>query len=127
MCMIDDVDGFAVVLHSRTRRARIAHRCSECRRGIESGETYLAERTIFDGTAQSHKVCAHCQEVRAYLLAECGGFAYGDTKEDINAHWCGDTDNSAATRKVRRLAIGMATYWRRSDGRLWPLGASGEK
>jgi hypothetical protein len=124
MCMIDNCDGFAVVLHSRQQRARITHRCTECRREIGPGETYLVERTVFEGEATSHKFCAHCQEVRAYLLAECSGFAYGQIEEDIREHWCGDTDNSAATREVRRLALGMAMEWRRADGRLWPLGAT---
>lgn len=119
--MIDYGDGIATVLHSRHQRARLRHLCTECRRSIEPGETYLAERTVFDGTARSHKVCAHCQRVRDYLMDHCGGWMYGGLHEDISDHHYSSTSNDAETRNVRLLTLGMHAGWRRTDGSLWPV------
>lgn len=119
--MIDDGDGHATVLHSRQQRARLQHQCTECRRTIEPGESYLAERTVFDGDAMSHKICAHCQRVRDYLIDHCGGWLYGGLHEDISGHYYGSTSNDAGEREVRLLSIGMSARWRRADGSLWPV------
>lgn len=121
MCLIDDSDGHCTVLHSRQQRARLRHRCTECRRDIEPGETYIAERTIFDGDAMSHKICAHCQRVRAYLMDHCGGWMYRGLHEDIAGHYYSTESNDASEREPRLLALGMASRWRRNSGALWPV------
>lgn len=121
MCLIDDSDGHCTVLHSRQQRARLRHRCTECRRDIEPGETYLAERTVFDGDAMSHKICVHCQRVRAYLVNHCGGWVYRGLGEDIAGHYYSTESNYSSEREHRLLALGMAARWRRSSGALWPV------
>lgn len=121
MCLVDDSDGSCTVLHSRQQRANRRHRCTECRRDIEPGETYLAERTVFDGNAMSHKICAHCQQVRAYLVDHCGGWLYRGLHEDIAGHYYSSGSNDASQRRVRVLSLGMGARWRRSNGGLWPV------
>ena len=121
MCLIDDSDGNCILLHSRQKRARLRHRCTECRRDVEPGETYLAERTIFDGDAMSHKICAHCQRVRNYLVNHCGGWICQALHEDIIEHYYDTASNEAEDREARLLACGIAAKWRRSNGALWPL------
>jgi len=122
MCLIDDNDGACTLLHSRQQRARLRHRCTECSRDIEPGEAYLAERTVFDGDAMSHKICSHCQRVRAYLVNHCGGWLYRGLSEDISGHhYYSTASNDAEVRAVRLLAHGMAARWRRGDGTLWPV------
>lgn len=127
MCMIDDSDGYAVLLHSREQRARIQHRCGECGRTINTGETYLAERTVFDGSAESHKTCAHCKVARDWLQEHCRGFLWNGVAEDILSHesyaWgtAGEPDNTKANRELRVLTDGIKNQWRRGDGRLRPI------
>ena len=123
MCM--DHDGNATVLHSRQQRAKINHKCRECRRVIEAGEVYTTERVLFDGSMWTHKVCAHCVEVRGYLGEHCGGWVYDAIEEDIQGHFYGSTLNDAETRELRLLAIGIAERWRRANGALWPIPNSG--
>lgn len=115
MCMIDGVEGFAVLLHSIKRKARKEHKCSECYRIIGVGEIYLNEATIWDGKKETIKTCAHCQVVRYWLLAECGGWCYTAVAEDIHEHandgWYG--------KGVIMLSVGIGRQWRKRNGDLW--------
>ncbi len=116
MCMVDDADGYVTVLSEAHRKARKAHKCSECHRQIEAGETYLVEGTLYDGEKKTHKTCQHCEVVREWLRDECGGFLYGGIEEDIREHaWEG------YGIRVKMMAVGMERFWRRKDGRMWPL------
>ena len=106
MCMIDDCD-FVDLLQSRTRTARKTHRCSECMRTIETGESYLYEYFRFDGEVISHRTCRQCQAVRDFLQSKCGGSAYGFLREDIAEH-------GYYHRDAARMAVGMKWKWRTS-------------
>ena len=121
MCLVDDSDGRCTVLHSRQQRARLRHRCTECGRDVQAGEIYLAERTVFDGAAMSHKICAHCQRVRAYLMDHCSGWMYQGLGDDISGHYYSTLSNDADDRESRLLNLGMTARWRRADGALWPV------
>ncbi len=116
MCLVDCCDGLSIVMHQRHPKARVAHRCGECGRMIQPGETYMVERTVFDGQAKTHKTCRHCEAVRSWLSSECGGFVYGAVSEDIDGHsWHG------YGIRVSMMAVGIQRKWTRKDGRMWPL------
>lgn len=112
MCLIDDGDGRATVLSAAWRRARKAHRCSECARTIGAGERYHHEATLYEGEFEIYRTCAHCMRVRAWLLGHCGGWLYGGLWEDISEH---------DEVRARILAGGMRRKWTRRDGTLWRL------
>jgi hypothetical protein len=42
------------------RKARKAHRCYECNRTIQPGETYTRSAGVWEGNFQCVKRCAHC-------------------------------------------------------------------
>lgn len=112
MCLIDDGDGYVTVLSAARRRARKAHRCTECQRTIGVVEQYQHEATIFDGDFEVHRICAHCMRVRAWLDRNCGGWLYGGLWEDISEH---------DEIRARILADGMRRKWTRRDGTLWSI------
>jgi hypothetical protein len=121
MCMYDDGDGQVTMIRDgKFRMARKAHRCHECRRQIEAGESYHAEAYYFDSKFTEHKTCAHCMVARGWLQDECGGWLYGAIEEDIREH-C--RSGYAYPVGVHRLAVGMAWKWRRKDGSLMPIPA----
>lgn len=117
MCMIEDADGYCTVLREHHRIARKEHKCTECHRTIGIGESYLSEAPLFDGDVSGWKTCAHCQRVRGWLTAECGGWMWGGIEEDIREH----AEDSRYGVGVKLLAVGMDRQWRRRDGRMWPL------
>lgn len=117
MCMIEDCDEIVDVLSECTHKARVRHRCNECRRDIEPGETYLSEAYVLDHEFEDHKTCAHCQVARAWLLIECRGFLYSGIAGDIAEHAGAGLYGFGVTR----LSAGMRRHWRRKDGRLWPI------
>jgi len=59
------------------RRARKAHRCSDCGGTITAGETYRSLAMLFDGEWSTAKRCADCQfmvhEVERTFMQKCGG------------------------------------------------------
>lgn len=116
MCMVDFGDGMVTPLTEQHRKARKTHRCNECYRDIQTGETYLYETHIWDGKVNTHKTCQHCLVVRSWLLGECGGFLYGAIEEDIREHaWEG------YGVEVKMMAVGMERKWTRKDGKPWRL------
>jgi hypothetical protein len=63
MCLYqDDYDDY-VYLGEGTRMARKVHRCGECGRTIEAGETYWYQTGVMDGQASTAKMCRHCDAV----------------------------------------------------------------
>lgn len=114
--MIDYSDGYSVVLDDRNHKARKPHKCSECYRIIQAGETYNVQRIVFDGDANSYKTCQHCQVVKSWLVKECGGYVYQGVYDDIAEH-----AGEGYGIRVKMLRIGMSRKWRRRDGRMWPI------
>lgn len=119
MCMIDDADGRSTVLGESHPIARKQHKCFECARTIEPGETYLAESLLFEGEFSAHKTCSHCEVARAWLAAECGGWLYGGVEEDIREH----ATSGYYGMDLARIAVGMDWGWRRKNGALLPIPA----
>lgn len=117
MCAVDDADGYCKTLQQSMRKAAKPHRCTECRRIIQAGETYLYEYTKFDGETDSHRTCQHCQVARHWLSENCGGWLYGGVEEDIHDH----AESGMYGFGVKLLAVGMSRKWTRKDGRMWPI------
>lgn len=115
MCMTDDGDP-VTVLHERHPIAAKPHKCNECRRTIDRGESYMVERYVFEGEAHTHKTCLHCQIARDWLTLECGGFIYTMIDEDIQEH-----SREGYGFGVARLAAGLACGWRRKNGALYRI------
>jgi hypothetical protein len=120
MCMIDYYsDGTVRTLKTVKVKARKPHPCSECRRFIQTGETYLYESCVFEGLFLVYKTCEHCQAVRDWLYKECGGFLYEGVFEDFWQH--ADEEGEYYGWDVKRAAIAMKNKWARRDGSLRPL------
>lgn len=117
MCRADDAD-HAKILASESRKARKPHKCDECRRVIEIGETYLHERGIGDGPF-TNKTCSHCQVACDWLSKQCGGWVYTQVEEELREHW--DEDTSYRTRELAHLIWGMDRFWRTRRGALMPV------
>lgn len=113
----DDADERCTVLFEKRQVARVQHRCKECRRPIEKGETYLNERLLFEGRVTTHKTCSHCLVARQWLAAECGGWIYEGVKEDIAEH----VDELTYPFEVKLLYIGMKRQWKTKQGTSWRL------
>ncbi|RLI71035.1 hypothetical protein DRO91_06085 [Candidatus Heimdallarchaeota archaeon] len=61
---IDDQSGGWDVYSSTTIKARKKHKCTECHRVIEPGETYERVKGLFDGCWWEHKTCVDCLSIR---------------------------------------------------------------
>lgn len=121
MCMFDsDGDGTVTMIHDGSyRKARKAHKCAECRRVIEAGESYHVEAFTFEGDFSWHKTCAHCMVARGWLQGECGGWLYGGVIEDLREH-CHEGPYDMG---VFRIAVGASWKWRGKRGNLLPVPA----
>ncbi len=53
----------------RKRKARKAHRCTECGREILPGESYTAGRMIWEGEWSTYKTCSRCDAMAAAIHA----------------------------------------------------------
>lgn len=131
MCLDVEVEG--ELLDSGTRRARKEHRCDECKRAIEPGETYRFW-TVKDWDSSgvgTSKMCAHCYatiELGAALTG-CPKCWFWDMVHDLdpeNGGFVGDiivnhTLPKPAHLAMLRTVIGRRKGWRRKDGTLLPL------
>lgn len=115
MCMIEGADGYAVVLKDKHCVARKNHKCSECRRIIQSGEKYHLESLVFEREFSAHKTCSHCSVMRQWLIENCSGFVYEGVREDIWEH-AQEYDNMGM--KFLRAAVGMRRRWTKKNGQL---------
>jgi len=69
--------------HSETSPvAKKIHTCSECNRIIHVGEKYSREFGIWDGRAETFKICHDCLSIRDQFFKE--GWFYGQIIEDLN-------------------------------------------
>lgn len=110
MCMIDGADGDWTNLGQTTRKARKRHRCYECSRWIEPGETYEDARGVGDGYIMVMRSCAHCVQARRWLVSVCSGYLWGAVAEDLAEHWTEEWT-------LRCLDLGRLVVWQRNDWR----------
>lgn len=121
MCRIDgaernDFDS------SEVRRARVPHACCECRREIAPGETYLRMFSVYDGHADTYKVCGHCRVAYAWLGRNCGGYILEEAIEELREH---AEEYPHLAVPLLRIIAGARRRWRRfNNGGLMPLPAA---
>lgn len=121
MCMIDyDSDGAVTrIADGQYFRAKKQHKCKECGRLIDAGESYHREAYVFDGQFTVNKTCAHCMVVRNWLQNECGGWLFGAVEEDAREHVHGN--GYLYGFDLYRAVVGMQWQWRTPSGRLLPV------
>lgn len=112
MCMIDDAE-MSDLVDRQTCRARKAHRCGNCGRPIEPGETHEVATHLFDGSWSRVRSCAQCVAARQWLWEMCGGWLDGGVALDLEQH--ADDELSPA---LWRLAIACNRGWRTEGDRL---------
>jgi hypothetical protein len=117
MCMIEWGDDDWVHLGSTTRKARKQHKCFECSRTIEAGETYTRCAGMPHGEIPDvFKLCAHCTAAGTWLMRVCGGYLYGAIREDLEEHW--DETWELHSLWLGRAILGRRRRWLRHDGTL---------
>lgn len=135
MCLYVDDDSYgAVLLDSGTRKARKDHRCGECHRTIDPGETYRFWSWVggdCDGFLTA-KMCAHCDAILDLGVSLSGcprqwwwEFVYDrDPEMGFVANVLDDPSHDVAladrVRLLRAWAQGRRG-WRDRDGVLYPI------
>lgn len=71
--MVDGDDYGPDVFEANDRKARKVHKCVECRREIQIGETYLEEAGLWEGEWSRFKTCRDCESIRRTFFK---GFSY---------------------------------------------------
>jgi hypothetical protein len=106
MCAIDGCESndFTDVSHPRARKA---HRCCECRRTIQPGETHLLVKALYDGYWSSDRTCAHCEAAGSWLDAMCGGWLTHGLDEELADHW-----DEYGTLGLGRIMVARRQHWR---------------
>lgn len=92
-------------------KARKPHRCEDCGRTIDPGETYRRGAGIDGGTAWTWKECAHCCTL-VHLLWWGDSEGYGQETFD---EWEPETVGHLRLKALWRKK------WRRKDGGLYPI------
>jgi hypothetical protein len=118
MCQVYD-DIHCEFYDARTRVARKQHRCGECRRTIEAGETYKVTAGKWDGDFCQTKTCRHCGVMEEWLLINCDGFVWHTVIEDIYEH-----AREYGLTSLGRLVVGARRQWKRfNSDELMPVPA----
>ena len=70
--------------HQETRKAKKEHKCSECGRAIDAGESYQHVRGKWDGDVGTFKTCPRCLALKDWVAAHvpCFCWAHGNIIED---------------------------------------------
>jgi len=105
------------ILTEKNVVAKKQHKCGECSRVIEVGETYLYESFVGDGFG-THKTCRHCVPVRDIAMAIDSEdmFFYGMIESQL---WESGASDDPSEWKVRLAIAGMNRKWKRKDGKMW--------
>ena len=87
MCEID-MDSWCELWSERAVRARKAHICSECRRAIDPGETYVVHFSKFEGDVSYGKICGTCESDRDQFRTAHNGAMYAPPAFDECLEQC---------------------------------------
>lgn len=130
MCLWIDYDDDGVYLGGGRRKARKAHRCGECGRTIEPGETYRYWTWVFDGRADDSRLCAHCDAAidLGHVLTGCPrqwnwSMLYDTDPEIGYLANCASPDEHPTLTDLQRLELehtrqAGARGWKGADGQL---------
>jgi hypothetical protein len=117
--MVDDAE-YYYPFHQNLNCAHKPHKCDECGRQIEVGETYEVATGLLEGHWDRWKTCAHCVWARRWLISECNGWCFSFVYEDLLEHW--EEDPLFATLDLGRRIVGIRNKWQR-NGKLMPVPA----
>lgn len=132
MCLYVENDEWTP-LASGTRRARIAHKCYECNRVIEPGETYHYWTGVDDnwGRIETYKGCAHCIATidLGCALTGCDRGWYWDKIHDLDPDDGGFVGDVLVNHhlafadefRILRRVLQRRRQWRRPNGELYAL------
>jgi hypothetical protein len=104
-----DRDGYPEFQEIKDVKARKPHKCVECRRVIEKGETYQRYSGKFDGAVFTDHTCEECASIRSvYSCGEawpCVGEMWSEMEDHGFAHLrmageCWDKLSAAAKAKL---------------------------
>jgi hypothetical protein len=109
--MIDDAERLDFC-REQLRTARKSHTCSECDRTIAPKEKYAYTSYGKDGDMGSNKTCQHCLTAAQWLQKHCGGYCFGDIKEELEEHY----DEGYREDGLQRLLIGIRRGWKAFNG-----------
>lgn len=112
MCMIDGAETGDFETHSYPK-ARKPHRCGECGRTIDRGETYRRDFCTYEGSGAAYKTCRHCEVGQRWLELNCGGWLFGGVGEDVREH---AAEYPSIAPGLLRVANGIRRGWKRADG-----------
>lgn len=122
MCMIND-DTWWKVSRCDKRKARKTHRCGECRRNINPGETYEYFTGInSDGYGwETYRTCAHCQQAARWLRVFCGGSVFEMSADDLAEHVNDGEESYMHTDQLAELVRWQESDWLDASGALRAL------
>ena len=112
MCRADG-DSAPEFFTDATPTARKEHKCGECGRTIHPGEIYERFSGKWDGWMGAFKTCAHCVAARWWLHIACGGWLFGEVRDELVEHWW--ESDSLRSITLGRLIAGMRRKW--NDGK----------
>ncbi len=81
---IDNNDDYPEIHSEKRQKARKEHKCCECGRVIEKGETYECASGKWEGDFRVYKTCEECLDIRSTFF--CGGFTYTCVHEYLWNH-----------------------------------------
>ena len=113
MCRADGADSWPEFSTYEMRKAIKKHKCEECGRDINPGESYAYEALKFEGEFYQHKTCQHCLVPIDWLKINCGGYIFGEVCDEIKEH---AEEYSKLALPLMRLVVGMKRRWRKFNG-----------
>lgn len=110
------------LVKAKEQRARKEHLCAECGRTIASGEVYLYEAWVYEGSFDTHRTCGQCHAARRWLVEICSTWQYGWVLNELAEHWDESWWGGRGYRSLGlgRLIIASRTRWQR-NGELVPV------
>jgi hypothetical protein len=96
---IDACDGdLSTMLLDKKVTARKQHKCCECRRVIERGETYRKESALYDGSVTTYKTCIDCSSIRdAFVCSWYWGEILEAVENTITDNYCDISESGIAS------------------------------
>lgn len=111
MCSIDDGER-PDVYRASTHRAAKQHKCEECSRAIEIGETYGYVFMVYEGRGWTFRTCQHCRVGQQWLSINCGGWMSAGLDDEM---WEHIHEYPSVKFGLYRIVTGIRRGWKRFD------------
>ena len=83
-CIYTEYDNAVMLKDETIKAARKQHKCSECKRTINIGESYQYTVSEFEGMLDTYKTCSDCQSIIKVFF--CNGYGFTAVKRDLWEH-----------------------------------------